>query len=263
MMWNGINIDSTFKMDVEIERVSDNSFFGNALDSSFISGQRLPPGGYRGITATYRRVQIGFWTYRMGYHVSQRMCTTQGTCLTQLLMKENQNKMMIYGKLAGITAWVETKSGARPMAAVSRAGNRGTGLAPGNWTWGGGMMWNGINIDSTFKMDVEIERVSDNSFFGNALDSSFISGQRLPPGGYRGITATYRRVQIGFWTYRMGYHVSQRMCTTQGTCLTQLLMKENQNKMMIYGKLAGITAWVETKSGARPMAAALLAETGV
>merc|ERR1719499_1656867 len=173
----------------------------------------------------------------------------------------------MYGTVSGITAWVESKNGASPLAAASLAeskrvsGNRGTGLAPGKWFWDGGMMWNGININPSFKLDVEIKELGDNSIVANALDTSLVNGERLPAGGFTGITGTYATVQTGLWTRRSGYHVSQRLCTTEGTCLSQLLIEQNQNKVRMYGTVSGITAWVESKNGASPLAAASLAET--
>jgi len=172
---------------------------------------------------------------------------------------------LMYGTVNGITAWVETKNSAKQAAAASLAetkvsGNRGTGLSPGTWTWDGGMMWNGVNLNPSFKLDVRIKEVSDNTFTADALDSSYINGETLPPGGYKDVTGTYARVQTGLWTVRRGYHLKKRMCTTAGTCMNELLIREGQSKMLMYGTVNGITAWVETKNSAK-QAAAALAET--
>merc|ERR1719491_625931 len=139
-------------------------------------------------------------------------------------------------------------------------GNRGTGLSPGSWVVDGGLYWNGVNVDPTFKLFLRCRSISDSQLRGDALDTSLLLGERLPAGGYRNLVLTYARVKTGMFSSAKGYYLQRRLCTTSGTCMKKILVEEGQSKGMIYATLHGIEGWAKSGGSFRRSSAAL-AET--
>jgi len=224
----------------------------DAHDNSDVIGERLPEGGYPNLQLTYQsRVNVGLWTYKNGYLLDQRLCTVSGYCVDKIFIPEGQSKWMINGEVEGISAWVTSKNDARE-ATLAILGNRGTGLANGEWVVDGGMTWNGVDVDVSFEMFFKINSISDDTMNIDAHDNSDVIGERLPEGGYPNLQLTYhRRVNVGLWTYKNGYLLEQRLCTVSGYCLEKVFIPEGQSKWMIMGEVEGISGWVQSKNDAR------------
>merc|ERR1740139_448606 len=176
---------------------------------------------------------------------------------------------MIYASLLGIQGWATTGGSARSASAALAetdgasaallevdgtavlGGNRGTGLDTGSWVMDGGLYWNGVNVDSEFKLFLNCRSISDSQLRGDALDTSLLRGEKLPAGGYRNLVLSYAKVNIGMFNSKNGYYLKQRLCTVAGTCLTQIFLEEGQSKVMIYAAVYGIEAWVTSGGSAR------------
>ena len=134
-------------MDIDIVAIDDNVLVFNVLDSSTVSTSNVIPGGYQGVTATYKTHNFGWFDNRNGYYFAQSLCVVSGQCLTEGFFEENQSKFMVYAQspTLGLTVWLVSGNDATPRAAAmvetasaanraSRSmGNRGTGLSPGAW----------------------------------------------------------------------------------------------------------------------------------
>merc|ERR1711920_764228 len=252
---------------------------------SIVNGSNAIPGGYQGITATYKSHNFGFFDNRNGYYLAQSICLVNGQCLTEAFFEENQSKLMVYARspTLGLTVWLVSGNDAAPRAAAmvetaffaasgalrrtadrSRStGNRGTGLSPGAWRVDGGLTYLGNQLTDA-SMDIDIVAVDDNTLVFNVLDSSIVNGSNVIPGGYQGVTATYKRHNFGLFDNRNGYYVAQSICLVNGQCLTEAFVQENQNKLMVYARSPslGLTVWLVSGNGASPRAAAqALAET--
>merc|ERR1719491_268215 len=207
LIWNGVNVDSGFQLDYKVRSVSDDEMRVDAHDSSLLRGEQLPAGGYKNLRMKYAKVNVGMFSTKSGYYLDQRLCTIGGTCLTELFLEEGQAKLMIYASGYGINAWVTTGNSARRASAALAevSGNRGTGQAAGEWLVDGGLIWNGINVDSGFRLDYKVRSVSDDEMRVDAHDSSLLRGEQLPAGGYKNLRLKYAKVNVGMWCNKMGY----------------------------------------------------------
>jgi len=143
-------------------------------------------------------------------------------------------------------------------------GNRGTGLSPGAWQVGGGLQYLGVTLtDAT--MDVDVVSIDDNTLVINVVESSIVNGSTVIPGGYQGVTMTYKRHNFGLFDNRNGYYVRTNICLVNGQCLTEMFVQENQNKVMVYARspTLGLTVWLVSGGGASPRAAALVETASV
>lgn len=124
-------------------------------------------------------------------------------------------------------------------------GNHNTGLSVGEWKVDGGL-WKIVNLDSAFVLRFRVNSISDSRANLDAHEDSVVFGQRLPAGGYTGLTFKYEQVKMGWWSWEWGYHHKGQLCTVGGICLTEIFMKANQQKVKLYGSLRGVTSWVES-----------------
>merc|ERR1740121_3196258 len=181
---------------------------------------------------------------------------------------------MVYARspTLGLTVWLVSGGGASPRAAAlvqtesdgASTGNRGTGLSPGAWQVGGGLRYLGVTLtDAT--MDVDVVSIDDNTLVINVVESSIVNGSSVIPGGYQGVTLTYKRHNFGLFDNRNGYYVRTNICLVNGQCLTEMFVQENQNKVMVYARspTLGLTVWLVSGGGASPRAAALVETASV
>merc|ERR1719476_1111755 len=250
-------------LDIDIVSINDNTLVFNVLDSSRVNGSNVISGGYRGVTATFKRHNFGLFDNRNGYYVATNICLVNGQCLTEAFFQENQNKLMVYARSPslGLTVWLVSGGGAAPRAAalVESTGNRGTGLSPGAWKVDGGLKYLGATLTDA-SMDLEILAIDDNVLVFNVLESSIVNGSNVISGGYQGVTATYKRHNFGLFDNRNGYYVAQSICLVNGQCLTELFIEEGQSKLMVYARspTLGLTVWLVSGNGAVPRTAAMV-----
>merc|ERR1711920_902610 len=247
--------------------IDDNTLVFNVLDSSIVNGSNVIPGGYQGVTATYKSHNFGFFDNRNGYYVAQSICLVSGQCLTEAFFEENQSKFMIYAQspTLGLTVWLVSGNDAVPRTAAmveiaSRStGNRGTGLSAGAWRVDGGLSYLGQTLTDA-SLDLDVVAIDDNTLVFNVLDSSIVNGSNAIPGGYQGVTATYQRHNFGWFDNRNGYYVAQSICVVSGQCLTEAFFEENQAKLMVYARspTLGLTVWLVSGNDARPRAVAMV-----
>merc|ERR1719480_50386 len=258
-------------IDIDIVSISDNEVTGNILESSFVNGSNVIPGGYPGVSMVYQSHSFGWFDTRRGYYVAQSLCTVAGQCLTDAFVQENQNKLMVYARspTLGLTVWLVSGSGAAPRAAAEAlveittdadsTGNRGTGLSPGAWSVGGGLTYLGATLADAV-IDIDIVSISDTEITANILDSSVVNGSNVIAGGYPGVSMVYKSHSFGWFDTRRGYYVAQSLCTVSGQCLTDAFVQENQNKLMVYARspTLGLTVWLVSGNGAVPRTAAMV-----
>merc|ERR1711920_863619 len=247
--------------------IDDNTLVFNVLDSSIVNGSNVIPGGYQGVTATYKSHNFGFFDNRNGYYVAQSICLVSGQCLTEAFFEENQSKFMIYAQspTLGLTVWLVSGNDAVPRTAAmvetkSRStGNRGTGLSAGAWRVDGGLSYLGQTLTDA-SLDLDVVAIDDNTLVFNVLDSSIVNGSNAIPGGYQGVTATYKSHNFGFFDNRNGYYLAQSICLVNGQCLTEAFFEENQSKLMVYARspTLGLTVWLVSVNDAVPRTAAMV-----
>merc|ERR550539_1977767 len=239
-------------MDLDILAIDDNTLVFNVLDSSIVNGSNVIPGGYQGLAATYKRHNFGWFDDRNGYYLAMSICLVNGQCMTEAFVQENQNKMMVYAQspTLGLTVWLVSGNGAVPRAAAMveterSTGNRGTGLSAGAWKVDGGLKYLGSQITDA-SMDLDIVAIDDTVVVFNVLDSSSVNGSNVVPGGYQGVTATYKSHNFGWFDNRNGYYFAQSLCVVSGQCLTEGFFEENQSKFMVYAQspTLGLTVWL-------------------
>merc|ERR1719343_1648962 len=236
-------------MDLDIVAIDDNVIVFNVLESSVVNGSNVVPGGYQGITAEYKRHNFGWFDNRNGYYFAQSLCVVSGQCLTEGFFEENQSKLMVYAQspTLGLTVWLVSGNDAVPRAAAmvetasaassaSRStGNRGTGLSAGAWKVDGGLTYLGNQLAEA-TMNIDIVAIDDNVLVFNVLDSSTVNTSNVIPGGYQGVTATYKTHNFGWFDNRNGYYFAQSLCVVSGQCLTEGFFEENQSKFMVYAE---------------------------
>merc|ERR550539_760021 len=223
-------------MDLDILAIDDNTLVFNVLDSSIVNGSNVIAGGYQGLAATYKRHNFGWFDDRNGYYLAKSICLVNGQCMTEAFVQENQNKLMVYAQSPslGHTVWLVSGNGASPRAAAMveterSTGNRGTGLSPGAWRVDGGLTYLGSQLTDA-SMDLDILAIDDTVVVFNVLDSSSVNGSNVVPGGYQGVTATYKSHNFGWFDNRNGYYFAQSLCVQNGQCLTEGFFEENQSK---------------------------------
>merc|ERR1719384_1493363 len=205
--------------------VSDNELVGNILASSVINGSNVVPATVR---MTFQRVNIGWFDDRNGYYVQQNLCTESGQCMSKAFIQENQNKMMVYARspTLGLTVWIvsgngaSTRTSAQSLAETVSTGNRGTGLSPGAWKVDGGFKYLGQTLVDA-DLDLDIVAIDDNTLVGNILDSTVVNGSNVIPGGYQGVTGTFKSHNFGWFDNRNGYYLSESICLVNGQCLIE------------------------------------------
>merc|ERR1719203_1552371 len=215
LIWNGADVDPTFKADFS-GRASNDQQIGIVLkETTYVLESNLPAGGYQNICATYQDVNYGWFDNRKGYYATGlEVCTIAGRCLTRAFLQENNAQIRIYASVYGVSQWVVSggtfaeTSAALIQTASSTRGDRGTGLAPGAWTVGGGLIWNGADIDPTFKADFSVTSIDDQQGCVDLKETSLVLGSNLPAGGYQNICATYQDVNYGWFDNRKGYYVT-------------------------------------------------------
>merc|ERR1711920_1137824 len=254
-------------MNIDIVAIDDNVLVFNVLDSSTVNTSNVIPGGYQGVTATYKTHNFGWFDNRNGYYFAQSLCVVSGQCLTEGFFEENQSKFMVYAQspTLGLTVWLVSGNDAVPRTAAmvetkSRStGNRGTGLSAGAWRVDGGLKYLGQTLTDA-SMDIDIVAIDDNTLVFNVLDSSIVNGSNAIPGGYQGITATYKSHNFGFFDNRNGYYLAQSICLVNGQCLTEAFFEENQSKLMVYARspTLGLTVWLVSVNDAVPRTAAMV-----
>merc|ERR1719471_1072928 len=212
-------------IDIDIVAIDDNVIVFNVLESSIVNGSNVIPGGYQGVTATYKTHNFGWFDNRNGYYFAQSLCVVSGQCLTEGFFEENQSKFMVYAQspTLGLTVWLVSGNDATPRAAAiaetassarsaSRSmGNRGTGLSPGAWKVDGGLTYLGNQLAEA-TMNIDIVAIDDNVLVFNVLDSSTVNESNVIPGGYQGVTATYKTHNFGWFDNRNGYYFAQSLC---------------------------------------------------
>merc|ERR1719330_2195352 len=167
---------------------------------------------------------------------------------------------MVYARspTLGLTVWLVSGNGAVPRAAAMvetkrSTGNRGTGLSPGAWKVDGGLKYLGVTLTGA-SMDIDVVSIDDMTLVFNILDSSVVNGSNVIPGGYQGVTLTYKRHNFGLWDNRNGYFAKKSICLVNGLCMTEAFVQENQNKLMVYARSPslGLTVWLVSGNGAVP-----------
>merc|ERR1719464_1666437 len=257
-------------MDMDVVYIVDSVLVFDVLDSSIVNGSTVIPGGYQGVTATYKNHNFGWFDNRNGYYVAMSICLVSGQCMTEAFVQENQDKFMLYAQspTLGLTVWLVSGNGAVPRTAAmvetaSRStGNRGTGLSPGAWKVDGGLKYLGATLTDA-SMDIDIVYIDDNVLVFNVLESSIVNGSNVIAGGYQGVTASYKSHNFGFFDNRNGYYFAQSLCLQSGQCLTEGFFEEKQSKLMVYAQspTLGLTVWLVSGNDAVPRAAAMVETT--
>jgi len=171
---------------------------------------------------------------------------------------------MVFTRVLALAALFAASGAARVNRARRSTGNRGTGLSPGAWKVDGGLKYLGVTLTDA-SIDIDIVSIDDNTLVFNVLDSTIVNGSNAIPGGYQGITATFKRHNFGLFDNRNGYYVAQNICLVNGQCLTEAFFQENQNKLMVYARSPslGLTVWLVSGGGAAPREAALVETASV
>lgn len=262
MKWNGIDVNPSFTLLFKVNSINNNEMNIDAHAHSYVDGDNLPDGGYTGLILKQKKVKIGLFTKRTGYYYKGQLCTkTKGTCLTEIFVENNQRKLRMYGRLNGISAWVISGNDASQVGAsflkleedIQYAiDNRGTGLEPGEWKVDGGMKWNGIDINPSFTLLFKVNSINNDEMNIDAHAHSYVDGDNLPDGGYKGLILKQTKVKIGLFTKKTGYYYKGQLCTKiKGTCLAEIFIENNQRKLRMYGKVNGISAWVSSGNDAK------------
>jgi len=252
LIWNGANVDPTFKADFSVGSIDDQQICVDLKETSYVLESNLPAGGYQNVCATYQDVNYGWFDNRKGYYATGlEVCTIAGRCLTRLFLQENNAQIRIYASVYGISQWVVSggtfaqASAALVQTATSTQGDRGTGLSPGAWTVAGGLIWNGANVDPTFKADFSVRSINDQQICVDLKETSYVLESNLPAGGYQNICATYQDVNYGWFDNRKGYYATGlEVCTVAGRCLSRMFLQENNSQIRIYASVYGVSQWV-------------------
>merc|ERR1711920_553447 len=230
--------------------ISDTTACIDLLETSYVLESHLPAGGYQNLCGTYQDVNYGWFDNRKGYYADGLdVCNLAGNCLSRAFLQENNQQIRLYATL-GVSGWVVSggtftqASQSLIQTQASTRGNRGTGLSPGSWTVGGGLKFNGADIDPTFKADFAVRSISDSVVCVDLKESSYVLESNLPAGGYQNICATYQNVNYGLFDNRKGYYAEGlNVCNLADDCLTRMFLQENNAQIRIYASL-GLAAWV-------------------